>query len=122
MTNQSGQTNIQTGQTGQVVIQQPNVQVNPTQTQTIRKVGSSTNLATLQQKVQVINRSGIQIVQANPAQRVTKTTPINTTTTTTSTTTTNTTNPTPVQFQQVFQQQAALKQTNPSQNSTQSTS
>ena len=119
MTNPSGQTNIQTGQAGQVVIQQPNVQVNPTQTQTIRKVGSSTNLATLQQKVQVFKGSGIQIVQANPAQRVTKTTPINTTT---ATSTTNTTNPTPVQFQQVFQQQAALKQTNQSSNSTQSTS
>jgi hypothetical protein len=53
---------------------------------TIRKVSSTSNLGTFQQKVHVLNRPGIQIVQSNPSQRVGS---VNTSTS---------------QFQQVFQQ------------------
>lgn len=45
---------------------------NAAQSQTIRKVGSASNLASLHQKVQVLNRPGIQIVQAPTAPRLNK--------------------------------------------------
>ncbi|RNA08819.1 hypothetical protein BpHYR1_047155 [Brachionus plicatilis] len=107
----------QNSQNGQVVIQQPNIVMNSNTGQpqtTIRKVGSSTNISTLQQKVQVINRGNIQIVQANSGQRLTKTTPLNTTSVSSSTS-----NSTPIQFQQAFQQQTAKQ---PAPNSNQTTS
>ncbi len=107
--------NIQTStganvQSPQVVIQQQGAQTTSTnivgQSQTIRKIGSSNNLASLQ-KVQVINRPGIQIVQT-AAQRLGK--PASTTTITTlpaggngATSATGSTNP--IQFSQVFQTQ-----------------
>lgn len=104
----------QNSQNSQVVIQQPSIVMNTSTGQpqaTIRKVGSSTNISTLQHKVQVINRGNIQIVQANPGQRLSKTTPLNT-----STVSGSSTNPSPIQFQQNFQQQT-VKQ--PAQNSNQ---
>lgn len=112
MTNSSSQSS----QNGQVVIQQPNIVMNTSTGQpqtTIRKVGSSTNISTLQQKVQVINRGNIQIVQANPGQRLTKTTPLNTSTVSASG---SSSNPSPIQFQQAFQQQTAKQ---PAHNSNQ---
>lgn len=50
----------------------PSNQTPTTTTTTIRKVGSSSNLSSLQQKVQVVGRSGanIQIVQSGNAQRL----------------------------------------------------
>ncbi len=81
-----------------------NVVQQSSQPQTIRKVGSTSNLTSLQQKVQVLNRPGIQIVQATP-QRLTKTT--STLGSGTSGAGPSTGSPTPLQFQQVFQQQAS---------------
>ena len=89
--------------TTQLVIQQLPGQAN--QQQTIRKVSSSGNLATLQQKVSVLNRPGIQIVQANP-HRVTKTA-----TTINQAGASATTTATPIQFQQVIQAQQGAKLT-----------
>ena len=79
-------------------------------TTTIRKVGSSSNLAGLQQKVQVLNRSGgsIQIVQSgNPASRLTN--PANNKSTISTT-------QLPSQSIQIVQQQGSSKPSN-SQNS-----
>lgn len=81
-----------------------------TTTTTIRKVGSSSNLAGLQQKVQVLNRSGgsIQIVQSgNPASRLTN--PANNKSTISTT-------QLPSQSIQIVQQQGSSKPSN-SQNS-----
>ena len=118
-------TNLQTGTTTQIIQQQPTQVVIQQQSasqqqQTIRKVGSSGNLSSLQQKVQVFNRPSIQIVQAG-AQRAKPATVQNTQSLgagntnqpsnnagTTSGPTTTTTNA-PLQFQQVFQQQQNAK-------------
>lgn len=108
----SGSSNTTTIQPTQILqIQQTatgtNVVQQSPQSQTIRKVGSTSNLATLQQKVQVLNRPGIQFVQANPAQRLTKTTSnLTPTGQTSSNQNTTTSTSTPIQFQQVFHQQA----------------
>lgn len=108
-------------QSGQIIQQQPTqvvIQQQSQQQQTIRKVGSSGNLSSLQQKVQVFNRPSIQIVQAGAQRAKTASTTINATgqntqnnLTTTNVNTGNSTNATttsssgPLQFQQVFQQQ-----------------
>jgi hypothetical protein len=96
---------IQQTATGTNVVQQS------PQSQTIRKVGSTSNLTTLQQKVQVLNRPGIQFVQANPAQRLTKTTSNLTSSGQTTSNTNTTANTTPIQFQQVFQQATKISTT-----------
>jgi hypothetical protein len=89
--------NAQTGQTTQLIQQPILIQQSSQQSpQTIRKVSSSTNLGTLQQKVQLLGRQSIQIVQTNP-QRIMK---ANTTTPNSNVTTTQ-----PIQFQQVLKQQ-----------------
>jgi hypothetical protein len=106
----------------QVVIQQQG-QTGATQAQ-IRKVGSSSNLGSLQQKVQVINRPAIQIVQggqrlatktAVSSNTAGKPNPTTITTTTTQLQAGNVNQQNPIQFQQVFQQQANvnLQQTQP---------
>jgi len=92
--------NLTGGQAGQTtqLIQQP-ILIQPSSqqtTQTIRKVSSSTNLNTLQQKVQLLGRQSIQIVQTNP-QRIMKTN--------TSMPSSNITTTQPIQFQQVLNQQ-----------------
>ena len=110
---QLGQQIIQQQQpttTTQVVIQQqvPGTAGQLAQSQAIRKVGSSGNL--LQQKVQVINRPNIQIVQT-PAQRLGK--PATSTTMITTLPLSAggaSTSGQPIQFQQVFQQQQSQQQ------------
>ena len=106
--------NFQSGtsqqQQTQVILQQSSQPQGATSS--IRKVGSSGNLSSLQQKVQVFNKQNIQIVQPT-SQRVAKAGTIqtnsNATTTATTITTGNTTTTTvtPLQFQQAFQQQTS---------------